>query len=75
VASVSSNVYVRGCKAVARTVYGNSDNYEVKVGTCQGLAISTLLFLIVMEALALLWELRHADDLVVIAVSKERRPD
>ena len=76
-ASVSSNVYVRGCKAVVRTVCGNSDNVEVKVGMRQGSVLSPLLVVIVMEALsgefqdAVPWELLYADDLVVIAESEE----
>jgi len=62
-----------GAKTVVRTVYGNSNNFEVKVGMHQGSALSPLLFVIVMEALsrefrvALVQELSYADDLVVIA--------
>jgi len=58
----SSHVYVHWCKTVVRTVYGNSECFEVKV-----------LYVIVMEAIsrefrvALPWELLYADDLVVIA--------
>jgi len=61
-----------GAKTVVRTVYGNSNSFEVKVGMHQGSALSPLLFVTVMEALsrefrvALPWEL-SADDLVVIA--------
>jgi len=50
---------------------------EVKVGMHQGLALSPLLFVIVMEAIsrefgvALPWELLYADDLVVIAETEE----
>jgi len=39
-----------GAKTVARTVYGNSKGFEVKVGMHQG--SSPLLFVIVMEAIA-----------------------
>jgi len=39
-------------KAVVRTPYSNTNGFEVKVGTCQGSALSTLLFLTVMEALS-----------------------
>jgi len=52
-----------GPKTVVRTVYGNSNGFQVKVGMHQGLALSPLLFVIVMEALsrefrvALPWEL------------------
>ena len=62
-----------GAKTVIRTVYGNSKGFEVKVGMHQGSALSTLLFVIVMEAIsrefrvALPWELLYADDLAVIA--------
>ena len=61
-----------GAKAVVRTVYGNSNCFEVKVGMQQRSALSPLLFVIVMEALSrefrvtLPWEL-CADDLIVIA--------
>ena len=61
-----------GAKTVVRTVYGNSKDFEVKVGMHQGSALSPLLFLIVMEAIsrkfrvALPWELLYADDLAVI---------
>jgi len=62
-----------GAKTVVRTVYGNSNGFEVKVGMHQGSALSPLLFLFVMEALSrefrvpLPWELLYADDLIVIA--------
>jgi len=36
--------------AVVRTVYGNSNCFEVKVGMHQGSVLSPLLFVIVMEA-------------------------
>jgi len=61
-----------GAKTVVRTVYGNSNGFEVKVRMHQGPALTPLLFVIVMEALsrefrvALQWELLYADDLVVI---------
>jgi len=38
-------------KTVVRTVYGNSNSFEVKVAKHQGSALSPLLFVIVMEAL------------------------
>ena len=66
-----------GAKTVVRTVYGNSNGLEVKVGMHQGSALSPLLFVIIMEALsrafrvALPWELLYADDLVVIAETEE----
>jgi len=66
-----------GAKTLLRTVYGNSNGFEVKVGMRQGSALSPLLFVMVMEALsrelrvALPWELLYADDLVVIAETEE----
>jgi len=41
-----------GAKTVVRTVYGNNNGIEVKVGMLQGTALSPLLFVIVMEALS-----------------------
>ena len=64
-----------GAKTVVRTVYGDSNSFEVKVGMHQG-SLSHLLFVIVVEALsrefkvALSWEL-YADDLVVIAETED----
>ena len=66
-----------GAKTVVRTVYGNSKGFEVKVGMHQGSALSSLLFVIVTEAIsreyrvALPWELLCADDLAVIAETEE----
>jgi len=66
-----------GAKTVVRTVYGNSNNFEVKVSMLQGSALSPLLFVIVVEALSrelrvtLPWELLYADDLVVIAETED----
>jgi len=48
---VSISVYT-GAKTVVRTVYLNSNDFEVKVGMHQGSALSPLLFVIVMEALS-----------------------
>ena len=54
-------------KTIVRTVYGNSKSFEVKVGMHQGSALSSLLFMIVMEAIsrefrvALPWELLYAE--------------
>jgi len=41
-----------GAKRVVRTVYGNSNDFEVKVGMHQGSALSPLLFVIVTKALS-----------------------
>jgi len=55
-------------KTVVRTVYGNHNCFEVKIGMHQGSALSPLLFVIVMKALsrefrvALPWELLYADE-------------
>jgi len=40
-----------GAKTVGKTVCGNINGFEVKVGTYEGSALSPLLFVIVMEAL------------------------
>jgi len=66
-----------GAKTVVRTVYGNSEGFEVKLGMHQGSALSPLLFVIIMEAISgefrvvLPWQLLYADDLAVIAETKE----
>jgi len=73
--SAVMSVYT-GAKPVVRTVYGNSNGFEVKVGMQQDSALNPLLFVIVMEALsrefrvALPWQL-YADDLVVIAETED----
>jgi len=41
-----------GAKTVVRTVYGNSNGFEVKVGMHQGSALNPLLFVMVKEALS-----------------------
>jgi len=64
-------------ETVVRTVYGNSNSFEVKVGMHQGSALTPLLFVIVTEALsrefriALPWELLYTNDLVVIAETED----
>jgi len=74
--SAIMSVYT-GAKTVVRTVYGNSNGFEVKVGMHQGSALSPLLFVIVMEPLsrefrvALPWELLYAYDIVVIADNED----
>jgi len=65
-----------GAKTVVRTVYDNGRGFEVRVGMHQGSAFSSLLFVIVMEAIsgefrvALPWELMYADDLAVLVETK-----
>ena len=60
-----------GAKTVVRTVYGNSKGFEVKVGMHQGILLSPLLFVIVIEAISrefrvvLPWELLYSDDSAV----------
>jgi len=75
---VSAVIYMyTGAKTVVKTVYSNSNSFEVKVSTQQGSACSPLLFVIVMEALSkkfrvvLPWQLLFADDLVVIAETED----
>ena len=41
-----------GEKTVVRTVYGNSECFEGKVGMHQGSELSPLLFVIVMQAIS-----------------------
>jgi len=48
--SVVMSMYT-GAKTVVRTVYGNSNCFEVTVGMHQGSALSPFLFVMVMEAL------------------------
>jgi len=66
-----------GAKTVVRTVYSNSNGFQVKVGMHQDSALSPLLFVIVMEALAkefrvvLQRELLYTADQVVIAETED----
>jgi len=65
---ILTDIYA-GAKTVVRTVYGNSNGFEVKLGMHQGSALSPLLFVIVMEGLstefrvASPWALLYTDDL------------
>ena len=72
---------VQGMYANARSLVrvgeGYSEEFEVKVGVHQGLVLSLLLFIIVLEALShkfrsrVPWEDLYADGLVIIAKSLE----
>jgi len=65
-----------GVETFVSTVYVNSSGFEVKVGMHQGSALSSLLFVIVVEAIsskfrvALPWELLNADDLVLVVIAE-----
>ena len=60
-----------GCKTVISVVRELSSLFSVKVGVNQGLALSLLIFIMVMDVLtedmrySSLTELLHADDLVL----------
>ena len=70
------SLYTRAC-TVVRTAKGDSDGFEVKVGVHQGSVLSPLLFAIVMDVVSrdvrcgLPWELLYADDLVLMAHTRE----
>jgi len=79
--SIGSHVHAYRCKTFVRTVYVNSNGFEVKVGMHQGLALSPMLSVTVMEALSrefrvtLPWELLYMDDLVTIAETEDEWKD
>ena len=64
-------------RTVVRTAQGQTDPFDIKVGLHQGSALSPFLFIVVMDTISkefrgrLPWELLFADDLVIIAESKE----
>ena len=66
-----------GVTTVMRMKGEESKEFEVKVGMHQGSVVSPLLFTIVLEALSrhfkkgLPWKLFYADDLVLLAESRE----
>ena len=65
-----------GAKSKVRVNGSYSDEFEVKVGVHQGSVLSSLLFIIVLEALSREfhtnhpWELLYADDPVLIERSR-----
>ena len=64
------------CQTQVMTREGNTEYFNVKVGLHQGSAISTILFIIIMDVLAskmdteLPWAMLFADDLVICETSK-----
>ena len=75
VAAVMS-LYTDAC-TVVRTSAGDSEKFEVRVGVHQGSVLSPVLFAIIMDVVSrearqgLPYELLYADDLVLIATSRE----
>ena len=75
--SIGSHVYVYRCKTAVRTVYGNSNGFEVKVSMQPRFSIEFFSICDCLGALStefrvtLPWELLYADDLVVIAETED----
>ena len=66
-----------GARSRARVNTSFSEEFEVRVGVHQGSVLSPLLFIIVLEApscefrVGCLWEMLHADDLVILGETFE----
>jgi len=66
-----------GAKSVVRTAVGDSRAFDVGVGLHQGSVLSPLLFVVVMDEVVravkvgMPWEVLFADDLVLVAESRE----
>ena len=66
-----------GPKTSVRVNGVSSEDFEVKVGVHQGSVLSSILFIMVLEAISQEfrggspWELLHADDLVLMTNSVE----
>ena len=66
-----------GATTKVRTKYGESDEFEIKVGLHQGSVLSPLLFTVIIDVLGepgrigTPWEILFADDLAIVAISEQ----